>query len=75
MGAYRFSTKISDKGIIKLTENSDLFNQEVDVIIFPHHGDKKNKLSAIDFVEKWGGVLKTAQPPGAKYEYLNEKYQ
>ena len=66
MEAYKFITKISSNGVIQLPYNPKLFNQEVEILIFPKETTQEKKISAIDFVNKWAGFLKETEPEEAK---------
>ena len=35
MQAYKFNTRISEKGVISLPYESELFNREVEIIVIP----------------------------------------
>lgn len=75
MKAYKFVTKISEKGVIQLPFNPALFDKEVEILIFPKVSQMEKKQKAVDFVNEWAGFLKSSNPDEAKYEYLVEKYK
>lgn len=75
MQAYRFETRISKKGIIKLPFNQQLVDREVEIIILPKQDLKPNKDASIDFVNKWSGFLSKLNIEDSKFQYLSEKYK
>ena len=74
MEAYKFQTKINDRGEIYLPISPNLYEKEVDIIIITKEEQRKFRTSAIDFVNKWKGFLKNVDTEDAKYKYLMEKY-
>jgi hypothetical protein len=75
MEAYKFTTKISSNGIIQLPYNPELFDQEVEILIFPKEVAGEKNTSAVDFVNKWAGFLTETDPEEAKLNYLQEKHK
>lgn len=75
MQAYRFETRISKKGTIQLPFNQQLFDREVEIIIFPKQYLKLNKNASIDFINKWAGFLSNVDTEDSKFQYLSEKLQ
>ncbi|MCL1933206.1 MAG: hypothetical protein FWF53_05300 [Candidatus Azobacteroides sp.] len=83
MQAYKFITQVSEKGIISLPYEPELFNTEVEIIIFPKSKEKgkkekEKKYTAKDFLRDWTGILKDMSEEeleNAKHEYLKEKYK
>ncbi|MGM0579442.1 MAG: hypothetical protein ACQETL_02095 [Bacteroidota bacterium] len=76
MEAYRYLTKISDKGTITILDKPSLFGQEVELIIIPKEKQTKSKKkSAEQFLEKWSGFLSIEDPEKEKADYLEEKYK
>ena len=75
MEAFRFITKVSDKGTIQLPHTPALFEREVEIIIIPKRTDGKKKMKGAEFVKKWGGFLAGADVDQARYDYLSEKYK
>jgi hypothetical protein len=75
MQAYKFETRISKTGKIKLPLNTQLFDKEVEIIIVPKKETKSSKHSASEFVDKWAGFLKNTNPDALKYQYLTDKYK
>ena len=76
MGVLKFTTKISESGVIQLPKNSIFLNKEVEVIIMPKSKQNKTKNSkATEFVQKWGGFLRNTNTEESKYDYLSEKYK
>jgi len=75
MQAYKFETKISKTGQIKLPLNSQLFDKEVEIIIVPKQEIKTTKLKASDFIDKWSGFLSNTDTDDLKYRYLTDKYK
>ena len=57
MEAYRFTTKVSDEGIIQLPSDSLLLDREAEVIIVPKALPQVEKMRATDFVNKWKRVF------------------
>lgn len=75
MKAYKFDTKISENGIIRLPLNPNLYDQEVEIIIVPKTKTVKKKThKASEFVNKWAGFLTNSETDKSKYNYLTEKY-
>jgi hypothetical protein len=75
MQAYRFETRITKNGLIKLPLSNQLFDKEVEIIILPKQGQKTEKLSSSDFINKWTGFLKDSNTEDLKLQYLSEKYK
>ena len=81
MQAYKFDTRISERGIISLPHEPELFNTDVEIIILSKPKkkakEKKENYSAKDFLRDWTGILKDMSDEeleNAKYEYLKEKH-
>lgn len=75
MKIYKFSTKVSNKGTIRIPDDSDLRNQEVEVIVISSKKEKGSKMKASEFVNKWAGYLSDVDTNQAKKDYLTEKYR
>ena len=80
MQAYKFTTRISEKGIISLPIEPKLFNREVEIIILPLHREKvkEEKYTAKNFIEEFSGCLKNlpeVDTDDLRYEYLKRKHQ
>jgi hypothetical protein len=75
MQAYKFETRISKTGQIKLPLNNQLFGKEVEIIIVPKQNVKSSKLEISDFIDKWSGFLTDVNFDDSKYQYLTEKYK
>lgn len=75
MKAYRYITKISEKGTIQVAFDSILYNKEVELIVLPKFKEQKMNSKASDFVKKWAGFLKNDEIENSKGEYLREKYK
>ena len=75
MQAYRFETRVSKDGIIKLPLNVHLPDSEVEIIILPKENSKPNKNNSSDFINKWAGFLTDQNIADSKQQYLNEKYK
>jgi hypothetical protein len=76
MEAYRFLTKISDKGTITILDKPSLFGQEVELIIIPKEKQAKSKKkNAEQFLEKWSGFLSVEDSEKEKAAYLEQKYK
>ena len=82
MQAYKFNTRISERGIISLPHKPELFNTEVEIIILstPQKKleEKEDKYTVDDFLKDWTGILKDMSDEeleNAKYEYLMEKHK
>jgi len=80
MEAYKFITRISEKGIISLPNEPKLFNTEVEIIILskPEEKAKEEQYTAKDFLKDWTGILKgmsDEEIENAKFEYLKEKHE
>lgn len=75
MEVFRFDTKISKEGVIKVPLRSGLFDMEAQVIILLKEKKDKKRMTARDFVNRWGGVLKKDQVEDTKFGYLSEKYK
>lgn len=77
MEAYRFDTRISEKGIISLPFEPALYGKNVEIIILPKVKHKKETAnSAKSFLKRWSGVLKTNRDlENDKQDYLKNKHQ
>jgi hypothetical protein len=75
MQAYKYETRISKTGQIKLPLNTQLFDKEVDIIIVPKQKTKSSKLVTTDFVDKWSGFLTNTDTDDLRYQYLTDKYK
>ncbi len=75
MKVYRYRTKISHKGTIKIPLDPALYNKEVDVIILQKEDIKEKEFTAKEFVEKWTGFLHHKDTDKSKYGYLSDKYK
>jgi len=76
MKAYKFNTKVSQNGIIKIPNKQTLAGKNVEVIIVPKASSKKDNFSAEDFIEKWAGFLSLEKDEeDYKYQYLSKKYK
>jgi hypothetical protein len=75
MEVYRYETRISKKGVIKLPINQQLKDRDVEIIILPRKDIRSKKKSSLDFIKKWAGFLSNVNIEDTKYQYLNEKYK
>ncbi len=75
MKTYKFKTKVSENGIIKIPYKKELYDEEVEIIIMPKTTTKNNNSKASDFVKKWAGFLKEKNIEKSKYDYLSSKYR
>ena len=75
MKTYKFNTKVSSEGVIKIPYNQSLAGKSVEVIIVPKTNSEKNDLSARDFIQKWAGFLSSENQNDYKYQYLSKKYR
>ncbi len=80
MQAYKFNTRISNRGVISLPFVPDLFDKEVELIIVPKVAKAKKTTGkskkARAFVNKWAGFLNTDKSSDdLKSQYLTEKYK
>ena len=78
MTTFKFKTKISGEGTIKVPDQTDLHNQEVEVTLRIKEPADNNQNNVNRFLDKWTGFLKYSKNDthgDAKYEYLMDKYQ
>lgn len=75
MDTYRFKTKISKTGKIKIPDEFALHDKEVEVTLIPKAHQFKKKLKAKDFVSKWAGFLHSSNIENSRYDYLMKKYK
>ena len=75
MQAYRFETRVSKNGIIKLPSDMHLPDREVEIIILPKENINPNKKASVDFINRWAGFLSGRNIADSKLQYLNEKYK
>lgn len=75
MLAYRFETKITKDGLIKIPISKKLFDKDVEIVILPKRKKKITKSSSSDFIKKWSGFLSGLDIDGSKSAYLSEKYK
>lgn len=74
MKAFRFKTKVTEKGTIHIPFNLTRYDQEIEIIILTKPKTGKKKITAKEFVKKWSGMLKEVNPEQSKFDYLSEKY-
>jgi hypothetical protein len=74
MQAYKFETRISKTGQIKLPLTDHLFGKEVEIIIVPKQEKKSSDLNITNFIDKWTGFLTGVNVEDSKYQYF-EKYK
>ncbi len=79
MEALKFETTVLENGIIQIPELSQFAHRPVEIFIIPKPSDSEEdpeKQQTIEqFLEKWTGFLKGANPDDAKLEYLRRKYE
>ena len=75
MKTYKFNTKVSSEGVIKIPHAQSLAGKHVEVIIVPQPHSDKNDLTAGEFIQKWAGFLSTEASNDYKYQYLSKKYK
>jgi len=75
MQTYKFETRISKTGQIKLPLSNQLFDKEVEIIIVPKQEIVSSKLNTSDFVDRWSGFLTNSNIDDLKYQYLKDKYK
>lgn len=75
MHAYRYETRISKDGLIKIPLSNQLFDKEVEIIITPKQKQKTANFTSSDFVKKWSGFLSDSEIDDSKYLYLTGKYK
>lgn len=75
MKAYKFKTKVSGNGTIRVPEDFDFRDQEVEVILISAKEETSSELKASEFVNKWAGFLSDNETDQSKMDYLTEKYQ
>ncbi len=76
MEAYKFETTVLENGILKIPQLDKYKNQRIEVFIAikPQKRNKKQKVSANDFLKKWTGFIPKIDAEAEKYNYLMEKY-
>jgi len=74
MRPYKFSTKVSSKGTIKIPFSKKLIGKDVEVTIRPKSNNKETDISASNFIKKWAGFLQSKDADANKYDYLSNKY-
>ena len=75
MRIFKFNTKISSDGTIKIPYTPSLFEKEVELIIVPKTRKRLKSNSGKRFVKKWAGFLSNEDIDNSKYAYLSEKYR
>jgi len=75
MEGYKFKTRVSKDGFIRIPEHANFFDQEVEVVIFPKQDVANKKGLAEEFIQKWAGFLNATDPDAAKFDYLSHKYK
>lgn len=80
METYKFNTKISKEGIIKIPDMPELHNNKVEVTIRPKEAQQYKEVDiASRFLEKWTGFLadggNSKNIEDARYDYLIEKHR
>ena len=73
METYRFKTKISKSGIIRIPGKFPLHDREVEVTLVPKETKSKGKDKAKGFIDKWAGFLQSADNENSRYDYLMDK--
>jgi len=72
MQVYKFETRVSKKGLIKLPKNIQLSDMEVEIIIVPKKENRPSTFNASYFLEKWTGFLSNTDTDDLKYRYLDD---
>lgn len=67
MRAYKFITKISEDGTIRVPFYPDIYDKEVEIIIVPKLAKKKKEHKATDFVNRWAGFLNDSNIDDIKF--------
>lgn len=76
MEAYKFEATIQENGIIHIPSIAPLAQRQAEVfIIVTPRGARRQGEIVTNFLAKWRGVLKGADPLQLKDAYLQEKYQ
>ncbi len=76
MQTYRFDTRTSKDGIIKLPFNQQLIDRDVEIIILPKEDIKLSQYATSEFIDKWAGFLSDENNvEESKFHYLTEKYK
>ena len=75
MKAYKYNTKVSQEGTIKIPHKQSLAGKKVEVIVVPKTDNKQEDFSAKAFIDKWAGFLSSDKQDNHKYQYLSEKYK
>ena len=77
MEAYKFETTILEDGMIQVPEFKKYKNKHIEIFVIfkPQINEKKSKISADEFLEKWTGFAKGINAEDTKYNYLMEKYK
>ncbi len=75
MEAYKFLTRISKNGSVKLPPTPELFDRDVEIIILPLKRESSKKQPAKKFVEKWAGTIESDSINNDKYDYLIRKHR
>lgn len=75
MTTYKFTTKVSKDGTIKLP-NEMFGDEEVEITITSNKTESESVEStkAVDFVNKWAGFMQGVQSDENKYNRLMEKH-
>ncbi len=74
MQIYKFKTRISKTGKIKLPISDRLFNKDVEIIIVPQTNFENPKQDILNFLGEWTGFLNDQNTDESKYSYLTEKH-
>ena len=76
MEAYKFETTVLENGIIKIPQLDKYINQKIEIFILfkSQQKEKKQKISADEFLKKWTGFIPEIDIKTEKYNYLMEKY-
>jgi hypothetical protein len=75
METYRFKTKISKSGIIRIPGKFPLHDKEVEVTLVPKETKSRRKDKAKNFVDEWAGFLQSTNTDNSRYDYLMDKYK
>ncbi|MFY0651661.1 MAG: hypothetical protein JXQ96_06490 [Cyclobacteriaceae bacterium] len=74
MKTFKFETRISEDGSLKVPVDLGLNDTLVDVIVVRKEKKKSHKDLTEGFIDKWAGFLEATSIDSSKFDYLSDKY-